>query len=481
MLLSLVAATLLACARPAPPGPPPVVLVSLDTMRADHLGTYGSERALTPNLDRFASQAVVFDHAYAQANETVFSHASLFSGRYPSELGEMTYNFRYPADVPTLPEIFRVYGYRTGAVVSGGHLDPVFGLGRGFEHYRVAADWGCLYHAVPGALQWLDDLKGDQPWLLMVHGYDAHARYLKPTPLGHSFARSTYRGLGHRLATTGWGTSAILFNTAFSSMDLDDVVDFRAPRIFGPDLQQRIETLMAAEDARVTAVEETDIEYLRGLYAGAVAYADTFFGLLLAGLQERDVLDRAWIVVFSDHGESLGEHGFFNHRYTVSEEDTHVILMIRPPGGTREHHVPDLVGLVDLLPTLLEIGGGMTAPAGTRGISLVPAFHGDALAPRGAVFTQGVFRLAAARSLSHRMVFNGVATDSPFFSDLLEAADLDGPAFSVEPEADLATRTALRALMVEWSRSLAPTPMGAEQVSPALLQALQERGYWGHP
>ena len=189
--MSLALAVLLACDlgptaptadAPTTAGPPPIVLISLDTLRPDRLGAWGSESGLTPNLDRVAAEAVVFERSYSQAGETLFSHASLFSGRYASELNRLTYTFSIPEEIPLLPQILKAYGYDTGAAVAGGQLDPAFGFDRGFDSYDVPGEWASLYHTVPRALAWLDDRGSDDPdpFLLFVHGYDAHHRWDHP-------------------------------------------------------------------------------------------------------------------------------------------------------------------------------------------------------------------------------------------------------------------------------------------------------------
>ena len=187
----------IACA-PAPPGGegrdpaappssarPSVVVVSLDTLRADRLGCYGDERGLTPNLDRFAAEALLFENAFSQSNNTVQSHASLFTSRYPSELCRLGPAYRLGAgSPPTLAEVLSAYGYQAGAFVAGGHLDPSFGLDAGFQEYAAPAQWGSLYHTWPLALKWLDRVDPARPTFLFLHGYDTHARYVKPTPFG---------------------------------------------------------------------------------------------------------------------------------------------------------------------------------------------------------------------------------------------------------------------------------------------------------
>ena len=159
-------AVVVGCSPPAP-RPPSVVVVSFDTTRADRLGAYGNSRGITPNLDHFATEATVFEHAYTQATATTPSHAALFTGRYP--VGVM-HRAHGPSalNAPTLAEVFRTYGYATGAFVGGGDLAPEMGLTAGFDTYVSPVNFGSFYNTIPPTLDWLDHLDPDQPFFAVV-------------------------------------------------------------------------------------------------------------------------------------------------------------------------------------------------------------------------------------------------------------------------------------------------------------------------
>ena len=460
-------------------GPPPIVLISLDTLRADHLGAYGDTRGLSPNLDRFAAQSLVFERCYAQANETLFSHASLFSSRYPSELGPLSRQFRYPEDVPSMAEVLQLYGYRTAAAASGGHLNEAFGLQRGFELYITAQEWGSLYHSVPVALQWLSTLEGEAPFFLFLHGYDAHSRYLKPTPFGYSLADPTYDGPGQRAVTEQDGTVSIWGDHFFDYNYLVKHSNYKAQYLWGAESLARLEQAAASPDAPVETLQAKDHEHIREVYGGAVRYLDAMFGFFLAGLEERGLLDEVLLVVVSDHGESLGERGNYNHRYHLAEEELRVVMMIRPPGGLEGgRHVESLVGLHDVMPTVLELAGAQ-APALVRGQSLVPFFDDEAV-ERDLVFSESAFRQVAVRSAGQSLMFQGLSVDSPYLADLIAAAPLDGPAFLAEPQVDdAAALEPLRQELVTWRRSLPRAALrDVEPLDPEIVRGMQEHGYW---
>ncbi|GEM_PF-2202181 len=458
---------------PHPAGPPNIVLVSLDTLRADHLGSYGDTRGLTPNLDRFAGQAVRFSRATAVANETLYSHAALFSGRYASELAPMTYALRAPADVPVLAEILGLYGYTTGAAVGGGHLAPELGLDRGFDHYDSVAEWGGLYHTVPAALRWLDTVDG--PSLLFVHGYDTHHRYLKPAPFGYLEVDGTPHGAAEEAVLHPSGTARVLDGWLVPPSEALAALDYDAARIWDDEARAAVADL--ARQVRAGHIGESGVVTLRNTYAGAVAYADAMFGLLMAGLDERGALDDSWILVFSDHGESLGERGLFNHRFTLSDADLEVPLLIRPPGGTTPAEVDDLVTLLDVLPTVLAIAEA-SPPASLRGHSLVPALEGRPLPERVWAFAEGSFRMVRVHDEAGALTYTGLSADHPWLGPVLEVSAQDGPGFDAA-HLDPHRFDTLRDALVSWRKSLPPTPGAEGTLDPAVRDKLRDGGYWG--
>lgn len=458
---------------------PAVVLVSLDTLRADRLGAYGNPDGLTPNLDRLAGEAVVFERAYAQATDTARSHGSLLSSRYPSELHSGGRAIAYGDGMPTLAEVLGTYGWQTAAYVSGGDLAPELGVGRGFGTWTSVGDFASLWHSGPPALAWIDAHAGDAPWLLLVHGYDAHTPYLRPTPYGYARTDPAYAGLGHEAVLTS--TERIVDGRLHADQRvLEDLAASEAhPR--SPSARARLVAEAEAHGAPGRPLTAEDEAHVRAVYDGAAAYADTQLGLLLAGLQERGVLDRAWLVVFSDHGEALGEGGHWNHCCGVSDAEAHVVLMVRAPGGAGGgRRVPALVELVDVMPTVLE-WAGVPAPTGIHGRSLGPALRGEPFPGRDEVYTQGGVggRQTGARTATGRLVWEGLPVFAPLNTALAATAPLPGPDFTVEGLAD-ADAEALRRRMVRWMAALTPSVGAAARPLPDKLRAaLRERGYFG--
>jgi arylsulfatase A-like enzyme len=473
--LPLALLALCACAERGPS----VVLVSLDTLRADRLGAWGNTDGLTPNLDRFASESTVFTQAYAQANETCFSHASIFSGRYASEIGRLDQDFRLDATTPVLATMLKAYGYHTGGSVAGGFMDPVFGFSRGFDSYDSPVQWASLYHTFPLALRWLDTLDDDAPYFLFVHGYDTHQRYLKPSPYGHAWTDPNYQGPGRDLVRELDGTLRITDGLVWPGMATLEVQSRWDLRFRSAAARERTVLNAATSSKSVTFLNAADEAHVRQIYDGAVAYADAMFGVFMAGLAERGVLDEALVIVIADHGEALGEDGLFNHRFGVGDPETHVPVMVRLPGGAHGGRVvDDLVELVDILPTIAEYTGAVV-PASARGRSLLPATRGEPLAPKEAVYTEGAFRMLSIRTKEGRLSWSGLAVDSPYLPAVLAAEPLDGPGFTTSPGMEPAEKAHLRDMLVAWRGTLPPSPDNQAITDPKLKEELRKRGYWG--
>jgi hypothetical protein len=234
-------------------------------------------------------------------------------------------------------------------------------------------------------------------------------------------------------------------------------------------------------------VTDTDIELIRGVYDGAVAWGDAQFGRLMAGLAADGLLDHTVVVLMADHGEQLGEEGLFQHCCGLGDAETHVPLMIRMPDGQGGgQRIQAEVGLIDLLPTLVELAGGMS-PAGIYGKSLVPALEGKPFDGHEIIFTQGNDRMrsVSARSLQGRLTYTGISVTSPLLPELIASASLSGPGFvwnEEQPEAPALSPEAqaqLRDATVQWLKQLAPSPKNQPVPMPANLKnELRKHGYW---
>jgi arylsulfatase A-like enzyme len=335
---------------PAPAGAPNVLVIVIDTLRSDHLSAYGYSRPTSPNLDRLAQEGVLFENAFATSSWTVPSHASLLTGRYPHEHGAET--GRQPLDgrYPTLAEALRDRGYRTAAFSANTlFFTRRLGFGRGFLHFedyfQSVADMAARTIAgrkfnryVRSRLGWTDlparrraadinrntirwiDRDRNRPFFAFLNYFDPHAPYLPPDPYLTKF--STTQNLREVLATIG-----------FSEFDLK-------PRLSPSALQAQIDG-----------------------YDGAIAYVDDYLGQLLSELRERRLTDNTLVVITSDHGEALGEHGLLGHRKSLYRSELQVPLLVwwpsRIPGGVRTN-VP--VSIAAIPATIAILTGGDSRP-----------------------------------------------------------------------------------------------------------------------
>ena len=430
------------CGGAEPQAAQGIVVVCLDTLRADRLGVMGHSGGLTPNLDRFASEGVLFRQAYAQANETVLSHASLFTGVEASMWGAFDADYKLPSDARTLAGRLHGAGWDTAAVVAGGHMSRAFGLQAGFGHYDDALDWASLADTGPRALQWLDARSPEQPFLLFVHAYDTHDRYLKPTPFGYSRADRDHMGIGRDLGRTAGAASQVADGAWLGASNVLERLALERPQF------NRAQGAASAPQAM--PLTPSDTAHLAGLYDGSVAWADAAFGLFMADLDARGRLDNTWVVVLADHGHALGAEGFFHHRFDLSDETLHVPLLIRPPGGLAAPiEVDGLVELLDVTPTLLVLAG-LTPDPELRGKSL---WDGAWRAPEHPVVrSEGRLRMLSVRNGGGRLVAEGVDVGARDGADSFASASLDGGSFRFEGAARDAEP--LRSALVGWRRNL---------------------------
>jgi arylsulfatase A-like enzyme len=348
----------LGCAEPARNGArPDVLLVTVDTLRADHLSSYGFPLETSPRIDAFAADAVVFERAIAGSSATVPSHASILASRYTRghSVGYGNGESRLE-DVATLAGVFREAGYATGAFVSNFLLQRRIGLDRGFDVYdddlpsaelnRASYFERIAEQTAARALEWLGEVEGE-PFFLWVHFQDPHGPYAPP---------ARYRG----------------------RFQVPPAPDERPlPVLDDNSGLAGIPVYQALEGMSLPSV-------YRSRYADEIYYADHSIGALIEAVDARSSPHGAVVLLTADHGESLGEEGrFFVHAVTTPDV-AHVPMILRAPGllpGRRRevaHHV-------DVMPTLLELAD-LDAPVGVRGLALGPFLRGEKPIPKRLVY-----------------------------------------------------------------------------------------------
>lgn len=307
-VLASVASLAAGCTCASPAVPRNVLVITLDTTRADHIGAYGDKSGATPTLDRLAAEGVRFEHAFTVTPLTIPAHSSLFTGLYPPRHGVRDNGDYMLGDgATTLAERLHARGYGTMASVGAEVTSHHWGFSQGFDAYfddMGPTDDGNRWHVertgdkvVDDALGWLTEHKDDsKPWFSWVHLFDAHYPYEPPEPFASRFPKAKYEG--------------------------------------------------------------------------EIAFADSQVGRLIQFLEESGQLNDTWVFVMGDHGEGLGEHGEGMHGVLLYTATTHVPLIVRPPAGHALSRVVDFpVSLVDVVPTILG-AQGMEVPAGLDGLDL---------------------------------------------------------------------------------------------------------------
>jgi arylsulfatase A-like enzyme/Tfp pilus assembly protein PilF len=307
----LIACFLLACvgALAEVKSAPNVVVITIDTLRADHLGCYGDKQIRTPNIDALAAEGTRFERAYTPVPVTLPAHTVIFTGTYPTLNGMHDFSGnKLNATQPTLASVLRQHGYATGAVVGSAVLDSRFGLNQGFDFYYDHFDFNRLQESNleemerPGnlvadaTLDWLGKNRKNK-FFLWMHLYDPHYPYRPPAPFSE--------------------------------------------------------------------------QYKDHPYDGEIAFADAQVGRLITFLKANGLYQNTLIVLAGDHGESLGEHGEKNHGFFIYNATLHVPMIIRLPGSSSPRVVAELTSLADLMPTVLNVLK-IDVPSQVQGVNLLP-------------------------------------------------------------------------------------------------------------
>jgi choline-sulfatase len=292
-----------------------VLLVTVDTLRADHVGCYGDPKAATPNIDALAARGVRFAQAIASVPLTAPSHASILTGAYPPvhKIRDMG-GFILDPSIPTLATILKDAGWSTAAFVGAAVLNRHYGMNRGFDTYNDSMQDESSLKKIPGvvaevraevvahrAVEWLKGADRSKPFFLWAHFYDPHFPYDPPEPFRSQYPKDPYRG--------------------------------------------------------------------------EIAYADGQVGVLLKALADQSLDGRTLVVLIADHGESLGEHGEFTHGVFLYDSTVHVPMMIAGPGVPAGRVVAEQVRSIDVLPTVTDFAGVSKGTA-AQGVSLRAALAG---------------------------------------------------------------------------------------------------------
>ncbi|MFT4539731.1 MAG: arylsulfatase A-like enzyme [Planctomycetota bacterium] len=362
-----------------------ILLISLDTTRADHIGAYVEGRAATPQLDALAGQGVRFADVTAPAPTTLASHTSMMTGTYPHTHGVPRNNHEVHEDNDMLAETLHAAGFHTAGILGSFALERRFRFNQGFEHFdeefNVEVDMGGVdqnqrdaARVTDAVLYHIDEFGPDeQPMFLFAHYFDPHLPYDPPADIaqrytgGRTLPESTtivceHMVVEHQQKTLGYG------------------IGYRPTLMRGFPRE-----LLDRADGQPLPTEDV----IAGLYAGEVTYMDGQIGRLIDGLEGRGLLDETLIIITGDHGETFWEHpDYWNHGSWVFQTTIRVPLIMRFPDGRGAGRVvANPVSTIDVVPTICELLE-LELPERVEGTSLVPAIDGAPF-ERGYVFSEG--------------------------------------------------------------------------------------------
>ncbi|MEE8409642.1 MAG: sulfatase [Myxococcota bacterium] len=343
-----------------------LLLITIDTLRADYLSCYGHARILTPSFDRLASGGVLFRQAISQSTTTTPSHASIMTGLYLQDHNVYS-NFEALGNGPrTMAEIFVGRGFSTFAIVNMRHLNAeVANLAQGFQTFIPSGYFRRANKTIDRALEWLEQ-NGEHPFFAWIHLADVHTPYMPPPPYDRFYYDDDERDPRKRSLIRIW---------PLLPDHMSDHPFFRA---------------------WLNGI--TDVDWVFAQYQGSVTYVDDEIGRLLDSLEGMDLLHRTAIIITSDHGESLGEHEMYFVHTGLYEQTSHVPLITYFPGSGRQGvQVRDVVESVDILPTALEYFD-IPVPANIRGKSMWPLIRGQVVQERVALIEHAGRNLVALRS-----------------------------------------------------------------------------------
>lgn len=446
---------------PAPQAPPNVLLVSIDSLRADRVHAMGNPHETSPTIHALARDGVLFRNAVSSSSWTIPAHMTLLTGMLPGEHGVIAPTRQLREDVVTLADAFRVNGYATAGFVSGPTVRGVYGFAQGFETYdddtivapnRLLSQKGITSPTIAElASGWLERWHASderKPFFLFLHWWDVHYDYEPPPPYD---------------------------------------------RMFDPDYRGTITSDGFEMNPAIHAgMPEEDLQHLLALYDGELRFTDEHIGRVIALLDRLGVLDDTLVVVTADHGDEFFEHGGKGHGHTLFEEVVHIPLVIRYPRRVPAGQVVERqVRLVDVAPTVLGLVG-VTPPPGFGSRTSFPDVGGRDLTPWITdperigdlpdlpAILELRKGLIAVRTNEHKLIVHLKNHHPPYLFDLVadraETKNLasDDPS---SPTADVQAR--LMELVTGWRREIPTLPRAYKRLTlePELERRLEALGY----
>jgi len=362
-----------------------IFIVTLCSLRKDHVSAYGEISNLTPSIDKIAKEGAVFTKTYAASSFTLAGLTALLTGRFASTTGVTGWDKGLTQDIPTLPEILGFYGYKTAGFTtnSASGFRPDYGLDRGFQHMHI-------YDSPPGTpdgrhfqgskilgapaiplKNWLLKQPNDKPIFAMLHSRSAHFPFVIDTSAK---------------AYDQTGLTEMLFE---SGQPIEGADELSLPGMAGGGQHSGVVPIAGQDPLQtlVNSVGEPAVKMWKNHYADAVNRMDMDIAVVLDALKSSKRWDNAVVLIVADHGESLNDHGELLHGDGYFDGVTNVPMVLRVP-NLPPQKIDQLTSHVDILPTLLEIVGAMP-PTGIDGTSMIPLLKGGQDDIRAVAFSEG--------------------------------------------------------------------------------------------
>jgi arylsulfatase A-like enzyme len=349
-----------------------VLLISIDTLRADHLGAYGYARTTSPQIDALAADGTLFEEAYTFWPKTRASFVMMLTGRRPSQNG---YSHQHPVLLdfnPTLASVLHEAGYRTAAIVDNANVAKALGYAKGFDSYReiwkepdLQGEWAGTLAITAGGVEFLKQAAPEHPFFLWLHYVNPHAPYTPPSPYDAAFVDGNTEA-GPKLRVMPGFHGGV-------------------PRpLYVPGHRR--------------------LAYYVAQYDGEVAGVDAQVGVLRDALNGAGLASRTLVVLVSDHGESLGEHDYyFDHGEDLFDPSLRVPLVVVAPGGRRGHRSRVLASTLDVMPTVLD-AVKLKFPPDLAGTSLLSVLGGGPGPKRDRLFAQNDHDMLASFDARTKLV-----------------------------------------------------------------------------
>jgi arylsulfatase A-like enzyme len=439
-----------------------------------------------------AAVGTLYKNAFSDGNESAYSHGALFTGRYASELADPTYEtYAIPENATLISEALSAYGYETAAFTAGGHVTADFGFNQGWSHFSAESSFASLWATAPKALAWLQNRHHpDAPWFVFLHTYDAHRPYTRPGPWDHLYARSVGSHLAEVSAASPCLSEMLKGHILYPELTPDWFNHQGGAPILSTQSYKKLEN--PPDDTIKIPLTDADVQHLIDHYDGGITYADTLLGLFLDDLRQQKMLENTVIVLVSDHGEDMLDHGYINHRTGLYDSCTKVPLIVMGPGFTAGETVDALVDGRDVAATILALGGALP-PAGSGGLDLREV--ASSKIGHDAVFSEGIMGMVSVRTAHARLVYHHAPLSDPDYLLKLEQAPLTPEHFLYfldDPQEqknrlerpttnDTVEAEQLRQQLIQWRKSLVAGSylLSPEKVSPEVAAQLKLHGYWG--